>query len=45
MDTGINYNVITKEDCIDNYEKRNKTTIINDGKIIGFEDIEDIEEC
>lgn len=36
MDTGINYNAIT----IDNYEKKNKTTIINDGKITGFEDKE-----
>ena len=41
MDIGINYNVITIEDCLDNYEKKNKTTIINDGKITGFEDIEE----
>ena len=41
MDIGINYNVITIEDCLDNYEKKNKTTIIHDVKITGFEDIEE----
>ena len=28
---------ITVEDVLDMYQKKNMTTIINDGKIIGFE--------
>ena len=27
---------VTLEDCIDLYEKKNVTTIINDGRIINF---------
>lgn len=33
----MNYETITIQDCIDNYEKRNKATVINDGQVVGFE--------
>lgn len=33
----IELNNITLEDCIDLYEKKNITTVINDGRIINFE--------
>lgn len=32
----MNYEFVTVEDCIDMYEKKDQTVIINDGKIIGF---------
>lgn len=32
----INYEVVTIEDCLINYEKKGKRVIINDGQIIGF---------
>ena len=38
----MNYNTVieldnvTLEDCIDLYEKKNVTTVINDGKVIDF---------
>lgn len=35
--TIIELNNVTLEDCLDLYEKKNMTTIINDGRIINFE--------
>ena len=37
MREDINAVAITIDDCIVMYEYKNETTIINDGKIIGFE--------
>lgn len=37
----MNYNVVTLEDCLNNYEKRNKTTVINDGNVVKFEPMEE----
>lgn len=36
MENTINMNAITLEDCIENYTKKNISTIINDGIVIGF---------
>lgn len=33
----MNYEVITIEDCIDNYEKCNKPVVISNGQVVGFE--------
>ena len=35
----MNMEEITLEDCMDNFEKKNKVTIINDGKVVGFEEV------
>ena len=35
-DTVIELDEVTLEDCIDLYEKKNMSTIINDGYIINF---------
>ena len=35
-DTVIELDEVTLEDCIDLYEKKNMSTIINDGHIINF---------
>ena len=32
-----NYGVVTIEDCLEMYEKKDYTTTINDGKVIKFE--------
>lgn len=32
----INFNVVTIQDCLDMYEKKNTYTIINDGRVVGF---------
>lgn len=32
----MNYEKVTIQDCIDNFEKRNKSVVINDGQIIEF---------
>lgn len=32
----MNYESVTIQDCIDNFEKRSKTVVINDGQIIEF---------
>lgn len=37
MREDINVMAITIQDCLVMYEYKNKATIINDGKIIGFE--------
>ena len=36
-DTVIELSEVTLEDCMDLYEKKNMTTVINDGRIINFE--------
>ena len=33
----MNYEAVTVQDCIDNCEKRNKSTVINDGQVVGFD--------
>lgn len=33
----MNYEAITIEDCLDNYEKRGKSAVINAGQVVGFE--------
>ena len=35
-DTIIELDEVTLEDCIDLYEKKNMSTIINDGHVINF---------
>lgn len=40
-DRYINLDTVTVQDCIDLYEKRDKITIINDGRISNFEDEKD----
>ena len=40
----INYEVVTIEDCIDMYEKKNKVTVINDGEVIEFVEEDGDEE-
>ena len=35
-DTVIELDEVTLEDCIDLYEKKNMSTIINDGHIVNF---------
>lgn len=32
----MNYNTITIQDCIDNFEKKSKSVVINDGQVIEF---------
>ncbi len=32
----MNSETVTIEDCLDNYEKKSKATVINDGQVIGF---------
>ncbi len=32
----MNLETITLQDCIDMYEKKDKATIINDGKVVDF---------
>lgn len=32
----VNEKVITVQDCIDMYEKKNKVTVIDGGKVVGF---------
>lgn len=34
----VNMEVITVQDCIDMYEKKEMITLISDGKIVGFFD-------
>ena len=34
----LNYEVVTVGDCLDNFEKKGKSAVINDGKVIGFEE-------
>lgn len=33
----MNYEAVTVQDCNENYEKRNKSTVINDGQVVGFD--------
>ena len=34
----LNYEVVTVGDCIDNFNMKGKVAVINDGKVIGFEE-------
>lgn len=34
----MNLQVVTLEDCIDMYEKKEKAVILNDGAVVGFEE-------
>lgn len=36
----LEYDAVTLEDCIELYEKKDTTTVINDGKITSFEKFE-----
>lgn len=36
----MNYEAVTIQDCIVNYEKRSKSAIINDGQVVGLEVVE-----
>lgn len=40
----IELNNVTLEDCLDLYNKKNITTVINDGRIINFEKENNIHE-
>lgn len=33
----MNYEAVTIQDCIDNYEKRSKSAVIKAGQVVGFE--------
>lgn len=35
----INYEEITIQDCIDNFELKGTRTVIGNGKVIGFEEV------
>lgn len=37
----MNMEVITLQDCIDNYEKKDQAAVINDGQVLGFEQVEE----
>lgn len=37
-DTVINLDTVTLGDCLALYERKNTTTIINDGRVINFEE-------
>lgn len=37
----MNMEAITLQDCIDNYEKKDQATVINDGQVLGFEQVEE----
>lgn len=32
----MNYDTVTIQDCLENYEKKNKSVVINDGQVIEF---------
>lgn len=34
----MNMEMVTLEDCLENYEKKGKAAIINDGQLVGFKD-------
>lgn len=37
----MNMEAITVQDCIDNYKKKNQVVVINDGQVLGFEQVEE----
>ena len=37
MSAEINKEAITIQDCLDNYEKKNRCAILNDGQVVDFE--------
>lgn len=39
----MNMEAITLQDCIENYEMKGQAAIINDGQVLGFEQVEENE--
>lgn len=37
----MNMKAIAVQDCIDNYEKKDQAAVINDGQVLGFEQVEE----
>lgn len=37
MSAEINKEAITIQDCLDNFEKKNRRAILNDGQVVDFE--------
>lgn len=37
----MNMKAITLQDCIDMYEKKGQAAVINDGQVLGFEQVEE----
>ena len=37
----MNMGAITVQDCIDNYETKGQAAVINDGQVLGFEQVEE----
>lgn len=37
----MNMEAITLQDCIDNYEMKGQAVVINDGQVLGFEQVEE----
>lgn len=37
----MNMEAITLQDCIENFEKKDQAAIINDGHVLGFEQVEE----
>lgn len=37
----MNMENITVQDCIDMYEKKGQAAVINDGQVLGFEQVEE----
>ena len=37
----MNMKAITVQDCIENYEMKGQAEIINDGQVLGFEQVEE----
>ena len=37
MENTMNFEAITIGACLDNFQKKGKTTVINDGEVVGFQ--------
>nr|DAI20881.1 MAG TPA: hypothetical protein [Bacteriophage sp.] len=37
----MNMETITLQDCIENYEMKGQASVINDGQVLGFEQVEE----
>ena len=37
----MNMEAITSQDCIDNYGMKGQAAVINDGQVLGFEQVEE----
>lgn len=40
----MNLEEVTMQDCIEMYARRGKSAIVNDGKLLGFMDVDEEEE-